>query len=53
MVFAFIGREAIDVAMNDRLRRVLLTPVRPGDGLLSELIAGAQVGRRELVFMPP
>jgi hypothetical protein len=32
MVFAFIGREAIDVAMNDRLRRVLVVATRSGEG---------------------
>jgi len=32
MVFAFIGREAIDVAMNDRLRRYLAVAARSGEG---------------------
>jgi hypothetical protein len=41
-----------DEQANGRYRRVLLIPVRPGDGLLSETIAGARPGHQELVFMP-
>jgi hypothetical protein len=37
MVFAFIDREAIDVAMNDRLRRISPVAAHSGDRLLSEL----------------
>src|SRR6516165_6762413 len=37
---------------NDRLRRTSPIVVRPGEGLLSDHIAGAQRGRRELLFMP-
>jgi hypothetical protein len=39
--------------VNGRNRHVSFIPVRPGDGLLSELIAGAQARRREPPFMPP
>jgi hypothetical protein len=35
MVFAFIGREAIDVAMNDRLRRKCADPGLAARGQLS------------------
>jgi hypothetical protein len=38
---------------NGGSRRVSLIPVRPGDGLLSELIAGARGRQREPPFMPP
>jgi hypothetical protein len=34
------------------LRRVLLVPTRPGEGLLSELIAGSRLRRQELVSLP-
>src|SRR6516164_5381725 len=37
---------------NGRLRRTSPIAVRPGEGLLSDHIAGAQRGRRELLFMP-
>ena len=35
-----------------RIRRVSPIPVRPREGRLTEPTAGAQRGRRELVFMP-
>ncbi len=35
-----------------RNRRILLLATYPSEGLLTEPTAGAQVGRRELVFMP-
>jgi len=35
-----------------RSRRILLLATHPSEGLLTEPTAGAQVGRRELVFMP-
>ncbi len=38
---------------NDRNRRYLVIAARSGQGLLTEPIAGAQVGRRELVILPP
>jgi hypothetical protein len=37
---------------NGRVRRVSPVAARSGDGLLSEPIAGARPGHRELVFMP-
>jgi len=33
-------------------RRIFLVAARPGQGPLTELTAGAQVGRQERVFMP-
>jgi len=36
----------------DRNRRISPIAVRPGEGLLSDHIAGAQPWRRELVFLP-
>jgi hypothetical protein len=39
-------------AGNGRLRRISPIAVRPGEGLLSDHIAGAQPWRRELVFFP-
>src|SRR6516162_10811748 len=33
-------------------RRISLTPARPGDGLLSDHIAGVRPVRRERVFVP-
>ncbi len=38
---------------NDRNRRYLVIAARSGQGLLTEPIAGAQVGRWELVILPP
>jgi hypothetical protein len=35
-----------------RNRRISRVAVRSGEGLLSDPIAGAQRGRRELLFMP-
>ena len=35
-----------------RFRRISPIVVRPGEGLLSDHIAGAHRGRRELLFMP-
>ena len=37
---------------NGRNRRISPVAVRPGEGLLSDHIAGAQPWRRELVFLP-
>ena len=37
---------------NGGYRRCLVIAVRSGQGLLTEPTTGAQVGRRELVFMP-
>jgi hypothetical protein len=38
--------------LNGRNRRISPIAVRSGEGLLSDPIAGAQRGRRELLFMP-
>ena len=42
----------IGVPSTVRLRRISPIAVRPGEGLLSDHIAGAQPWRRELVFLP-
>ena len=42
----------IGVPSTVRLRRISLIAVRPGEGLLSDHIAGAQPWRRGLVFLP-
>ena len=36
-----------------RYRRILPVSARPGEGLLTEPIAGVQPAQPELVFMPP
>jgi len=43
---------SLSARTNGRFRRISPIAVRPGEGLLSDHIAGAQPLRRELVFLP-